>query len=558
VRHLKPILSLLRKEWRDTRALTIVSALLVPIALVSMNEGFLDWRGDVGAWFVVATTVLYVVVIAADLIAADVSSGRAQSYAALPVSAFTLWASKLAYLTLVGAMFFGWSFAITAGMYATIAPPDAGVMLWTELNGSGWPMPWLWLGAAAVGIVVFWSTILERGMAVIGAAVVTSAALGGLVPLVAWYDRELLPTDDALIATAVALPIVFLAGSLVGFVRGPHHASTLLRRLAMAACVPLVVLVPAGAVSAAVLLERLVVEPGDPDVRVAAGHASPDGRYLTLLASKTHDNARVRTWILDLEDGDLVVLPQRGLRADWEEPWNEDGSYVAWTTHDRRQELRREYDPETGGIRRTRSFDQVHAGRTHPYSRWAQIRRDGGEVVVTMEGSEHEVRSRWDRYPRCARLPGFVLVNDADGVRLHDLNTGAIRVLRTSDRRLSAWFSPHGEYVQIWAHGKQEIHATRTGESMPLPDGLTVGWTGGGASDHYAWRFSQNDPTVLVDLRTGWTCEMSPGPVSPSGWDGVRVLGRDRVLRIRRSGKVDVYDASGRKLRTVFDPHKER
>ncbi len=34
---LMPLLTLIRKEWRDTRALTIASALIVPLALLAMN-----------------------------------------------------------------------------------------------------------------------------------------------------------------------------------------------------------------------------------------------------------------------------------------------------------------------------------------------------------------------------------------------------------------------------------------------------------------------------------------------------------------------------------------
>ena len=555
MRRVKPLLTLIRKEWRDTRALTIASALLVPIALLAMNEGFLDWRGDVGAWFVVAATVLYVVVIAADVIAADVASGRARSYATLPVRASTLWASKLTFLATTATLFFGWTLAVTAGLYATAAPPDAEIALWSEIGGSTWPMPWLGLGLAGVAVVVFWSTVLERGMAVVGAAVVTCALLGGLVPMIAWYDRELLPTDDALRAVAIALPFVFLVGSAVGFTRGPHHASSLLRRLVVTASIPLLVLLPTGAVSAAVLLDRLDVEPGDPDVRVVAGHASPNGRYLVLLAAKDHRHARVRSWILDLEDGDLVTLPQRGLEADWEEPWSADGSYVAWTTDGRQHDLRREYDPETGAIRRTRSLDQVHAGRTtHWSSRWAKFRRDGREAVITMEGSEHEVRAPWSDYPRCARLPGYVIVNDGEGVHLHDLHKGSERLLCDADGNPSTYFSPRGDYVQVWRRGKQTIYSTRTGEKAALPEGLQVGWSGGGASDHYAWQFSQTEPTVLVDLRTGWTCQMSIDPNDLGSWNSVRVLDRERVLKIERDGTVHLHAVDGRRLRTVWSP----
>ncbi len=134
MRRLIPYLTLIRKEWRDTRALTIASALLVPIALLAMNEGFLDWRGDIGAWFIPLAVALYLVVIASDLVAADVSSGRAQSYAALPVRASTLWASKLAFLALAAVGFASWALAVTSGLYSAFAPQAALESHFDELS----------------------------------------------------------------------------------------------------------------------------------------------------------------------------------------------------------------------------------------------------------------------------------------------------------------------------------------------------------------------------------------------------------------------------------------
>ncbi len=549
MRRLKPFLTLIQKEWRDTRALTVACALLVPVALLAMNVTYLDWRADVGAWFVLAAALLYLVVVAADLVAADVSSRRAQSYAALPVGASSLWTAKIAFLALAALGFAAWTLAVTGALYGMLAPPDAADRLTHELGRISWWM--IWAGIAGVSTVVFWSTVLERGLATVGAALVTCAALGGALPLLAWIDRELLPSEEMAMGALVALPVVFLAGSFVTFVRAPHHASTVLRRLTLAAVIPLAVLLPAGAVSAAVLLERLDVELGAPDVTVAPGHLSPDGRRLVLLAAKGHRGARAHTWILDLEDGSLAALPQRGLQAAYGVPWTTDDAYVAWTSDLYELDLRREYDPETGQILRTRSRDQVNAARSYPWVAWATTRHDGADMVITMAAEGIERRLPWSSWPRFSQLPGFVIHRGADGPRLLDLRSGTSRLLST-DRNANARFSPGGSYVQVWAGGKQAIIATRTGEPVAVDTQAGfVYWPGGGSRDDLAIQATA-DGQRLVDLRSGRAYDV--GFTSDQPIPDLRVLPGNRVAIVHTDGRVIIRDLAGTNERTIFDP----
>ena len=174
-----------------------------------------------------------------------------------------------------------------------------------------------------------------------------------------------------------------------------------------------------------------------------------------------------------------------------------------------------------------------------------------------MKETGHEVRVPAKSYPRYSKLPGYVIHNDAEGVHLHDLHDGTSTLLHAGTA-IGAQFSPRGEYVQAWSDAKQFVYSTRTGERSPVPTGVQVGWPGGSGSDHYALRFSHLGPTLLVDLRTGSTSELSPDPNRAGrGWGAVRVLDDERILQINDNGRVDVYDRSGTKLRTAWDPSKD-
>ncbi len=558
-RFLRTQLALLHKEWRDVRALTIACALLVPGGLLAIEYGYLDWRGDIAAATYVPVCIgLFLAVISADIIAADIATKRARAFAALPTRWSSLWASKLTFLLLIGAAFSVWTVTSCAAIYATLAPAEANTQFLVEL--SRLPPMAVYATLFAVATVVFWSTVLERGFAVVGAAVVTCTAIGGTIPLLHWISPELVPDDEAVATALLALPPVFLAGSLLAFVRAPQHTSSVWRRLAIAAIIPIVVLLPAGAISAAVLSQRLDVEPHDPGLRLALGHVSPDGRRLVILAAKPHKFASLRTWILDLEDGSLAQLGELNLSADQSNPWADDGAYRAWTPGDTSTaSLYRLYDQETGVVLETRSAKQVNSGRLYPFVDWATTRIEGADMIVTLSATGVECALPVSRSPQFSRLPGYALYTDTAGVHLHDLVAGTSRIIRAPERArerfINATFSPTGAYVRMYSPTGSTIVDVQTGSVVDDGSHGIPWFPGGGSDDRFVFRDDDGE-RVILDLATQATY------ASVQAWTGnpflgARVLPDRRVIQLTIDGRIEIQNLDGTNPRTVYAPKQE-
>jgi hypothetical protein len=556
-RFLSTRLALLHKEWRDVRALTIACALLVPIGLISMEYGYLDWQGDFTAGtYVPACIGLYLAVIAADLIAADIATKRARAYAALPTRWASLWASKLTFLALAGTGFTVWTVMSCAAIYHVLAPEAADAQFIDQLSRT--PREYVYAAPFGAATVVFWSTVLERGFAVVGAAVVTCAVLGGALPVLHWISPELVPRDDTIAVALVALPIVFLAGSLLAFTRTPQHSSSVWRRLATAAVIPIAILIPTGAVSAAVLSQRLVVEPNDPQLQLALGHVSPDGRHIVVHASKRHAKASIRTWILDIEDGSLAELGERNLYADWVHPWSDEGAYTAWTQDTAIQEgLRRLYDAETGEVLQTRSPDQVGTGLHYPFVEWATTRIEGADMIVTLSATGKTATLPARMTPRFSRIPGYALHTDSDGVHLHDLNADTSRIIRAPERYVSAHFSPTGAYVRTYGSSRYSIFDTRTGEELDVGDGAYLWFPGGGSDDRYTLLIDDAQSVEIVDLETGEHHAADPSRERNPSID-TRILSDRRVVHLTIDGRIEVRGLDGGNRRTIYAPREEQ
>ncbi len=531
---MRRFLTLVHKEWRDTRALSLVCALLVPLALLAAELGFLDWRGDfAGAYFVPGVIALYLAVIASDLVAADAATGRARSYAMLPVRPATLWSAKLAFLLVAGAAFTVWTLAVTTGLYAAFAPQDAIDLLGRELDHMR-TTPLLAI-AAVVAATVMWSTVLERGFAAVGAALVTCAALVGACMVVGSRNAELLPEEGVMRGAAYILPALFLAISCLTFVRGPVHASGTLRRLVLTAACLLAVFVPTGAVWAAVALERLHVEPGDPELRVQMHVVSSDGRFATLIAQKRHRDASYHVWTLNLETGQVVALPGRRWNFDWfDASWGDDGLVRLWTQDAGPIDdaLRHEIDPATGRILRTRSYAQLRESHETPRRRWLQ-RQFGEDVDVN--GVVHV----WPVTEQGTR-------RSADARVIHHGRPNATW----------AYVSPgSGRYVSVMDSGSQTIYECATGMRID-----TVGasrprsvlhWPGGGSDDRFAIRYGEEPAMALVDLETG-----RETPV-PGGRADLRILDDHRVLTHTESGEITLLDLTAGTSRVLYAPRRD-
>jgi hypothetical protein len=225
---------LLRKEWRENRALVFGLMALGPLALFGLR--FLPTHDHLNihpaspaAALLPFLMLIYVLAIGADLIAADASSGRIAFLAAQPVRPATLWTARAAFLFGSAAVYF--AYLVGVEMFLLLFEPIDPTSLFRVGK-----MPLL-VRLVPVGMIaagtLFWSTLIDRGFA---AALASLATIG----LIAGAIAVLHPEAKKLHANELALPVLllfaaFLTGSYLAFTRGRIHLGGRLRRLALAA-----------------------------------------------------------------------------------------------------------------------------------------------------------------------------------------------------------------------------------------------------------------------------------------------------------------------------------
>ncbi len=552
MRSLTPFLFLIRKEWRDVRAVTLVCVALVPAALLALELGFLDWRGDfAGSTFVPVVSLLFLAIVTADLVAADVTSGRARVYAALPVRPRTLWAAKLTFVLLAGAAFAIWTTAITTGIYAAWAPPAQYAVLLGELGRL--PLIGIAGGTCVIAATLAWSTVLERGLAAVGAGIVTFALIAGVLPVLGMLDPELIPTKEFVERAFLALPLLFLTASFVAFIRGPIHASSLPRRATLVSAVILGALVPTGAVWASVIADRLDVQPGDPDVRTHLVSVSPDREHAVLFASKDHARAMHRTWIVRLADGHVVALPGKGPRLDWTAPWaGGKGTLRVWSDTEK-ESVRHEIDADTGTVLRTRSRDQIVASGQDPWSMcpWATFEQRGTSTHVRFhDGTEPVVLPAVIHAlalaDRAWRRIGKTLV-------LYDVRSGETASVDLPLPPTGVHASPGGRYLRAWKGKRTWVVDTVTGRIAHDGPGHVM-WPGGGSDDHFCLTWSGSRVSSLLDLRTGAAADL-PNCFGERAWTEIRVLDADTWLTVASGNVLTLVRREDHTTRTIYDPN---
>ena len=288
VRTARRFAALLGKEWRDTRLVTWGGCLLLPTALLFVT-GLMESDKDAPlalARMIAGSLYLVAAVIAADLVAAERTSGRSGTTALLPLRGT---APALAKITLL---------VLSTCLYACAVVAVAVTWFWANEGeatasellvhvGAHVPRALVVAVLGVGGIVLLFSTMLPRGMAAAigGGAVAAGIALGlsGIEPLSALgFDaRAHLPGE----AVAV-VGVLGLAGVIATFARRAVHTGSALRRTATA-------LGTAGAIGSALLIaggaeaaSRLTVDLYDDDAAVYSLIEAPDGDGLLVSASR--------------------------------------------------------------------------------------------------------------------------------------------------------------------------------------------------------------------------------------------------------------------------------
>ena len=130
--------TLLRREARDARAITIALALIAPLAIAAVEELAAHYTyGHLTARYAVPCAVaLYAAILASDLVSAEVSTRRMNALAALPVGLDRVWKAKVTFLILATVSFAGWMYGTTATLYATRAAPDLSWAFFDNTNAA--------------------------------------------------------------------------------------------------------------------------------------------------------------------------------------------------------------------------------------------------------------------------------------------------------------------------------------------------------------------------------------------------------------------------------------
>jgi len=221
------------------------AALGAALCAVAARAAGLDDRAATrtAAYVVPGLVAVYLVLIAADLVASDVSTRRIETLALLPARPVLIWTAKLAFLLLAGLLFLAWTAAVLVALHLHSGGVDAARELARHADLA---LPQLSLALGLACTVLFFSTVLERGVSAVWAAASTFAA-AGLVFLAAdggALDGFLRPWHLGLGGLVVA--IAFATGSALAFTSGGIHLVGRLRRgLLGIACVSLLLLLPA-------------------------------------------------------------------------------------------------------------------------------------------------------------------------------------------------------------------------------------------------------------------------------------------------------------------------
>jgi len=275
------VLGLLRKEWRENRALFFGLLVAAPVLSVLVKTLMDGWTGSDALAFttygIPAMLGLYFLGMASDLVAADSAAERHVFVAALPVRAGTVWSAKVIFLFGSAAAYLGWLVlsetailaVTTTGASTPFTSPASryAVLLWV-----------LPLGGAAT---LFWSTLIDRGLTAAFAALFTLAGVGVFILL---YDvkrfRLVNGTENTMVVAALVLTAGFLAGSFVAYTFGRIHLGCRVRRTVLAVGVLLVIVVPTTADATIRLSRWMRITPGEPGLVTRTLATGPAGDWM--------------------------------------------------------------------------------------------------------------------------------------------------------------------------------------------------------------------------------------------------------------------------------------
>lgn len=474
--------ALLRKEWRDHRALVLLASLLVAAVVIGGRLIFgeaVDSELRTG-WMLPGCLVLFLAAVAADSAARESNDGVGDALGRLPVSARALWAAKLVFLMLAAIAFQTWLVALELAVRRIFPEEGPTGLLRPEL--------WAWTAASTGGVFAF-AVLLRRSFpgALLGLGTVIGVPLTWpLLPagtLRDWLLVGIDPWSPAWMAGVIGL--AFLLASLGAYSPWCARGNDWARRVLPGLAGLVLVLGPAVGGSAWLASRRMDLVPYEANL-VLAAEASPDGRFVVFTPSGRFRSAwreidgasgqhyLFEVWILDRSDGSLQTIDGRQRRTfsptsyGWfAGPWGEDGMLRTWSSvgpfmHSVPGRLE-VVDPASGTVvshisdydAGDRSTFQSEMGLTLWYERESNGR---GRVRVHWRG-----RGKSHSLPREALLaispePGVIFhVDDSGNLVRRNLGTGSVRTLmEVEGTSRFVRVSPDGRWLFL-RHGRKSV-----------------------------------------------------------------------------------------------------
>jgi hypothetical protein len=321
--------ALLRREARDARwhlvAAAAIAAATPFVVRLALDGADAEVIAEIAARVVVPVLfALFVAATASDLVARDVATRRIDALAVLPVPVARVWAAKATLLGVSSIAFLAWVVGAQWTVLALLGPDGATRAWMPQLVDA---VPSILGGAALGGASLFFSTLIERGMAAaLGAVVVLVAALSAIH----WADVPATPggaTSFALYALPALVAAAFVVASRTAFVRGPIHAGTKVRLVVTGLAAAAAVLVPAGAALAWTV--QSATRLSDDAAAEFAAEASPDGKWLAVEERRGETS---RVWLVGLRDDSCREVVAGAARLQPGGAWSLGSMLGVWRT----------------------------------------------------------------------------------------------------------------------------------------------------------------------------------------------------------------------------------
>ncbi len=529
--------TLVWKEWRDVRAVTLVAAALVPVAVGVLAWATRDWRsGELLALAALpALAGLYWVALASDVVAGDATSGRLATLAALPVRPWKLFGAKLAFLVGAGLAFALWVLAVETAVVTAFGSEHALASFGRALPDA---LVLLAVCAAVAAATAFVSTVGPGGVAAVVLACIGLGTGGWLA-----YERargwSYPLASDEVACGAGLVAVAALAAAWIAFARGRVHlvpraraASIGLGTLAVLLGVP----VSAAAWRASEWLELV---PGDEQAWLRWIVPSPNGRWLALVVHHEDVHDVEALWLVDVESGEEHVLGANGWGYGG---WTRDGLLQAIVRSRSGDELVR-VDPRTREVVARPSDEDFSAESLRGSCwAWARVRSSPGAQpphrIERTDGGRPMAFDGERPYPQ--RPPGLVLHLTADGgLDLVDLDTGERRTLFADAPRRS-WLvdalTTDARLGLFTIDGAPRLVEVETGAVVagPWPDRWAL-WAD--RSDRFLGLHGSTD-VLIFDVETGRETSFA----RCLRWC---VLPDGRIVALRDDGRLELLGVDG-------------